>query len=98
MDTLVTKNAVEMVKVQSSGILQPALFGSKTQQPLASDLGSEHLKHICQGQKVQNGDTKDYQTLSAKRRMGHIAGLQRRLFPYPHTSKIKKYLRFAYQG
>ena len=32
-----------------SGILQPDLFGSETQQPLASDLGSEHLKHISQG-------------------------------------------------
>ena len=32
-----------------SGALQLALYGSETQQLLASNLGSEHLEHISQG-------------------------------------------------
>ena len=50
-----TKTAVEMVKVESSlGFYNPLFLVPKL---LPSDLGSEHLKHISQGQKVQNGDT-----------------------------------------
>ena len=63
-----------------SGVLQPALSGSKTKQLLASDIGYEHLEHLPQVQKVQNGNTRDHKTLPTKRRMGHIAGLH--MFPY----------------
>ena len=90
-----TKNAVQMVKVQFSlGFYNQLFLVPKPNNRWHPILDLSTLNTFF---KVRKFKTRDYQTLSAKRRMGHIAGFQQRLFQYPHTSKIKK-IRFAYQG
>ena len=46
-------------KPKLTGFLQPAIFGTKTQQPVETYLGPEHLEHLPKHRVVQNGDPRD---------------------------------------
>ena len=46
-----------------TGVLQQAIFGTRTQQPVETYLGPEHLEHLPKHRVVQNGDTRDNKNL-----------------------------------
>ena len=60
---LLNKNAIELVQNPVSWFLQPVISSSKTQQPVASYLGSEQSKQVFENTVVQNGDPRDYKNL-----------------------------------
>ena len=53
-------------------------------------LGSESAQFIPQNGHLQDGNSGDNPVVPADRGVGHFAGFQRRLFPYPHCPKVKK--------
>ena len=72
------------------GFLQPSLPGSETKQEMEANLGSESVKYIPQHRHVQNGNPGDDLVVLENRRVGHIAGLQRRILPHPNCPTVKK--------
>ena len=78
-------------------VLQPAIFGSQTQQPVETYLGPEHFEHLFKHRVVQDGDPRDNKNLPTGRGVGHIHRLQRR-FHIPIHSQSRKYMRFHIQG
>ena len=48
-------------------VLQPAIFGTQTQQPVETSAGPEHLEHLPKHRVVQNGDPRDNKNLPAVR-------------------------------
>ena len=51
-------------KPKLTRVLQPAIFGTQTQQPVETYLGPEHLEHLSKHRKVvQNGDPRDNKNL-----------------------------------
>ena len=79
-------------KSKLTGVLQPAIFGTQTQQPVETDPRPEHLEHLFKHRVVQDGDPRDNKNLPTDRGVGHIHRFQRRLLP--HTS----HMRFHLQG
>ena len=43
-------------KPKLTGVLQPAIFGTQTQQPVETDSGLKHLEHLFDHRVVQDGD------------------------------------------
>ena len=70
--------------------LQPAFPGSETQQKMETNLGSQSVQSLPQSRYLQNGNPGNNPLVFAKRRMGNFAGLQRRVVPHSHQSKVKK--------
>ena len=50
-------------KPKLTGFLQPAIFGTQTQQPVETYPGPEHLEHLPKHRVVQNGDSRDNKNL-----------------------------------
>ena len=73
-----------------SGLLQPAVHSSQTKQQLASNLGFEQTQSFPPLGNLQNGNSGDHPAIPSKRRMGHIAGFQRCLFPHSHQPKVEE--------
>ena len=46
-------------KSKDTGFLQPAIFGTQTQQPVETGPGPEHLEHLFKHRVVQDGDPRD---------------------------------------
>ena len=46
-------------KSKLTGFLQPAIFGTQTQQPVETGPGPEHLEHLFKHRVVQDGDPRD---------------------------------------
>ena len=85
---LIHKKAVERVRVGTSSLFQQAIHSTKTKSEMASNFESQCSEKNFGHKKIQNGDTRNNPNLPATRRMGGIAGFQRRLFPHPHTQKV----------
>ena len=81
-------------KPKLTGVLQPAIFGTQTQQPVETDSGLEHLEHLFEHRVVQDGDPRDNKNLPTVSGVGHIHRFQRRILP--HTNS--QYMRFHLQG
>ena len=79
------------------GVLQPAIFGTQTQQPVETHPRPEHLEHLFKHRVVQDGDPRDHKNLPPSRGVGHIHRFQRCILPYTH-SQSRKYMRFHLQG
>ena len=73
-----------------SGLLQPAVHSSQTKQQMASNLGFEQTQSFPPLGNLQNGNSGDHPAIPSKRRMGHIAGFQRCLFPHSHQPKVEE--------
>ena len=85
-------------KSKLTGFLQPAIFGTQTQQPVETGPGPEHLEHLFKHRVVQDGDPRDNQNLPTGRGVGHIHRFQRCLLPHTIHSQSRKYMRFHLQG
>ena len=79
-------------KPKLTRVLQPAIFGTQTQQLVETYLGPEQLEHLSKHRVVQNGDPGDYQNLPTVRGVGHIHRL-----PYTY-SQSRNYMHFHLQG
>ena len=73
-----------------SGLLEPSLSGSKTQQEMATNIGPEQTQYFPRNRDVQNVDPGDHKTVPPKRGMGHLTGFQRCVLPHSYSSKIQK--------
>ena len=84
-------------KPKLPGVFQPAIFGTKTQQPVETYLGPEHLEHLPKHRVVQNEDHRDNKNLTTGRGVGNLYRFQGRILPHTN-SQSRKYMCFHVQG
>ena len=70
------------------GILQPSLSGTKAQQSLEAYPRPQPTKSFPASGHVQDGNPRNNQTVPPKRRMGNLAGFQRRLLSHTNQSTV----------
>ena len=85
-------------KSKLTGVLQPAIFGTQTQQPVETDSRPEHLEHLFQHRVVQDGDPRDNKNLPTDRGVGHIHRFQRRIFPHTNSQSVQEVHAFSSPG
>ena len=78
-----------------TGVLQPAIFGTQTQQPVETDLRPEHLEHLFKHRVVQDGDPRDNKNLPTGRGVGHINRFQRRILPHTNSQSVQEVHAFS---
>ena len=83
-------------KPKLTGSLQPAIFGTQTQQPVETYLGPEHLEHLSKHRVVQNGDPRDNKNFPTGRGVGHFHRLQGCILP--HTNSVQEVHAFLHPG
>ena len=80
-----------------SGLLQPVIPGSKTQQKMEAHSRSKSTEPVpCSGN-VQDGNSGDHQTLLTTGGVGHFARFQRRLFSHSHKPQVAKISQVPHQ-
>ena len=82
-------------KPKVTRILQPAIFGTQTQQPVETCLGPEQSEHLPKHRVIRNGDPRDNKNLSTVRRVGHIHRLQRRILPHTYSQSVQEVHAFS---
>ena len=85
-------------KSKLTGFLQPAIFGTQTQQLVETGPGPEHLEHLFKHRVVQDGDPRDNKNLPTGRGMGDIHRLQRRILPYSNSQSVQEVHVFSPPG
>ena len=85
-------------KSNISGLLQPVILGSQTQQPVETYTGSEQLKQISKDRVVQNGDPRDNKNLPTSRGAGDLNRFQRRILPLSHPESVHNVHAFSHPG
>ena len=73
-----------------TGVLQPAILGTQTQQPVETHPRPEHLEHLFKHRVVQDGDPRDHKNLPPSRGVGHIHRFQRCILPYTHSQSVQE--------
>ena len=89
------KNAVEPIENQNSVFLQPAIFGTQTQQPVQTYPGPEHLEHLFVHRVVQDGEPRDNKNLPTGRGVGHF---HRRVLPHTYSQSVQEVHAFSPPG
>ena len=85
-------------KPKLTGFLQPAIFGTQTQQPVETYPGPEHFEHLPKHRVIQNGDPRDNKDLPTARGVGHLHRLQGRILPYTHSQSVQEVHAFSHPG
>ena len=91
-------------KTQTHWGLQPAIFGTQTQQPVETDSGLEHLEHVFEHffehRVVQDGDPRDNKNLPTYtvRGVGHIHRFQRCILPHTNSQSVQEVHAFSPPG
>ena len=80
------------------GVLQPAIFGTQTQQLVETGPGPEHLEHLFKHRVIQDGDPRDNKNLTTGRGVGHIHRLQRRILPHTNSQSVQEVHAFSSPG
>ena len=80
------------------GVLQPAIFGTQTQQPVETYLGSRQTQHLFENTVIQNGDPGDNKDLPPDRGVGNLHRLQGRGLPHTNKQPVQKVHAFLYPG
>ena len=80
------------------GVLQPAIFGTQTQQPVETHPRPEHLEHLFKHRVVQDGDPRDHKNLPPSRGVGHIHRFQRCILPYTYSQSVQEVHAFSPPG
>ena len=81
------------------GVLQPAIFGTQTQQPVETHPRPEHLEHLFKHRVVQDGDPRDHKITSLQ--IGEWVtsiDFKDAYFHIPIHSQSRKYMCFHLQG
>ena len=73
-----------------SSLLQPTVHSPKTKPKVATGLGPQCSKQIFERKNIQDGNPGNNSDLTATRRMGDIAGFQRRLFPHSSPCEVQE--------
>ena len=73
-----------------SSLLQPTVHSPKTKPKVATSLGPQCSKQIFERKNIQDGNPGNNSDLTATRRMGDIAGFQRRLFPHSSPCEVQE--------
>ena len=82
-------------KSKLTGFLQPAIFGTQTQQPVETGPGLEHPEHLFNHSVIQDGDPRDDLHLPTGRGMGHIHRFQRRILPHTNSQSVQEVHAFS---
>ena len=82
-------------KSKLTGFLQPAIFGTQTQQPVETGPGPEHLEHLFKHRVVQDGYPRDNKNLPTGRGVGHIHRFQRRILPHTNSQSVQEVHAFS---
>ena len=85
-------------KPKLTGVLQLAIFGTQTQQPVETDSGLKHLEHLFEHRVVQDGDPRDNKNLPTVRGVGHIHRFQRRILPHTNSQSVQEVHAFSPSG
>ena len=85
-------------KSELTRFLQPAIFGTQTQQPVETGPRPEHLEHLFKHRVVQDGDPRDNKNLPTGRGVGHIHRFQRLLLPHTNSQSVKEVHAFSPPG
>ena len=85
-------------KSKLTGFLQPAIFGTQTQQPVETGPGPEHLEHLFEHRVVQDGDPRDNKNLPTGREWVTSIDFTDAYFHIPIHNQSSKYMRFHLQG
>ena len=85
-------------KPKLTGVLQPAIFGTQTQQPVETDSVLEHLERLFEHRVVQDGDPRDNKNLPTVRGVGHIHRFQRRILPHTNSQSVQEVHAFLPPG
>ena len=85
-------------KSKLTGFLQPAIFGTQTQQLVETAPGPEHLEPLFKHRVVQNGDPRDNKNFPTNRGMGHIHRLPRCILPYTNSQSVQEVHAFSPPG
>ena len=91
-------NQTKFEKPKFTGVLQPAIFGTQTQQPVETHPGPEHLEHLFEHRVVQDGDPRDNKNLPTGRGVGHIHRFQRRILPHTNSQSVQEVHAFSSPG
>ena len=75
------------------GDLQPAIFGTQTQQPVETYLGSQQTQHFFENTVIQNGDPRDNKDLPPDRGVGNLHRLHKL-----HKQPVQEVHAFSYPG
>ena len=81
-----------------TGVLQPAIFGTQTQQPVETDPRPEHLEHLFEHGNVQDVNPRDNKNLPPSRGVGHIHRFQRRILPHTNSQSVQEVHAFSHPG
>ena len=79
-------------------VFQPAVFGTQTQQQVETHTGPKQTESVPQGGDIQNGDTRNHQSIPPARGVGHLDRFQGCLIPYPNTGTIQEISKISYPG
>ena len=85
-------------KSKLTGVLQPAIFGTQTQQPVETDPRLERLEHLFKHMVVQDGDPRDNKNLPTDRGVGHIHRFQRHILPHTNSQSVQEVHAFSPPG
>ena len=88
LQALLQKEAVEMVRVRTSSLLQQVIHCPQTKSKVATSLGPQCSKQIFERKNIQDGNPRNNSDFLTARGMGDFARLQRRLFPHPSPCEI----------
>ena len=83
-------------KPKLTGFLQPAIFGTQTQQLVETYPGPEHLEYLPKHRVVQNGDPRDNKDLPTARGVGHLHRLQGCILPYTNSQSVQEVHAFSH--
>ena len=91
LHSLLSKQAIELVKVQSSlAFLQLPLLGCQAKQQVAFYCKPEICKQVPKGPNLQNGKSRVSKAIASNRRMGLFSRFQQCLFSHPYNLKLKE--------
>ena len=85
-------------KPKLTRVLQPANFGTQTQQPLETYLGPEHLEHLPKYRVIQNGDPGDNKNLPTDRGVDHLHRFQGGILPHINSQSVQEVHAFSPPG
>ena len=85
-------------KPKLTGVLQLAIFGTQTQQPVETYPGPEHFEHLPKHRVIQDGDPRDNKDLPADRGVGHLHRLLGRIPPYTNSQSVQEVHAFSHPG
>ena len=85
-------------KPKLTGVLQPAIFGTQTQQLVETHPGPELSEHLPKQRVVQNGDPKDNKDLPSDRGVGHFHRLQGCILPHTNSQSVQEVHVFSHPG